>query len=120
MFYSPERSARSERCQCHNSFIFTTNENSVGGGRAGGRQSEIYTSRRMFSFFFVSSLFCLSHRRSQAASNLAGGVADVYFSITLIIDLDAVAAADNKGLKRDSLAESGEKKKRRRSRRGSA
>lgn len=47
-------------------------------------------------------------------SNLAGGVADVYFSITLIIDLDAVADADNKGLKRDSLAESGERKKKRR------
>lgn len=44
-------------------------------------------------------------------SNLAGGVADVYFSITLIIDLNAVVATDNKGLKRDSLAESEEKKK---------
>lgn len=64
-------------------------------------------------FSFFSFLFCLSHRGSQTVSNLAGGVADVYFSITLIIDLNAVAATDNKGLKRDSLAESGEKKKRR-------
>lgn len=70
----------------------------------------MYTSWRGF-FSFFSFLFCLSHRGSQTVSNLAGGVADVYFSITLIIDLNAVAATDNKGLKRDSLAESGVKKR---------
>lgn len=43
---------------------------------------------------------------SQTVSNLAGGVTDIYFSITLIINLNAVAGADNKELKRDSLAES--------------
>lgn len=44
-------------------------------------------------------------------SNLAGGVTDVRFSITLIINLYAVEGADNKELKRDSLAESEEKKR---------
>lgn len=44
-------------------------------------------------------------------SNLAGGVTDVRFSITLIINLNAVEGADNKELKRDSLAESEEKKR---------
>lgn len=71
----------------------------------------MYTSWRGVFFSSFSFLFCLSHRGSQTVSNLAGGVADVYFSITLIIDLNAVAATDNKGLKRDSLAESGVKKR---------
>lgn len=44
-------------------------------------------------------------------SNLAGGVTDVRVSVTLIINLNAVEGADNKELKRDSLAESEEEKR---------
>lgn len=51
-------------------------------------------------------------------SNLAGSVTDIHFSIPLIINLNAVEGADNKELKRNSLAES--EKEKRRSRRGSA
>lgn len=42
-------------------------------------------------------------------SNPAGGVTDIHFSLALIINLNAVEGADNKELKRNSLAESEEK-----------
>lgn len=46
----------------------------------------------------------------EMVSSLAGGVIDILRSITLIINLNAIEGADNKELKRKSLAESEKKK----------